>query len=183
MDIVLQTVLYAFLFLSGILCFYGELTKIILEWSSPNTFLIYCSTKSHINRPEMILNASTGVSPINISGFNFSCNWAAAWQNQQNDLCIQRRLRSAWATTQSDQSLHCPHEESLGPYLPTEHTAKTLIKLGGCPGWSESSLGMQVILLGLSCCGSYLHISKVRQQRNFDITPYTVMILSFLDLL
>ena len=30
--------------------------------------------------------------------------WAAAWQNQQNDLCAQRRLRSAWAATQSDQS-------------------------------------------------------------------------------
>ena len=36
--------------------------------------------------------------------------WAASWQNQ-NDLCAQRRLRSA----QSDQSLRCPHEESLGP--------------------------------------------------------------------
>ena len=24
--------------------------------------------------------------------------WAAAWQTQQNDLCAQRRLRSAWAS-------------------------------------------------------------------------------------
>ena len=38
-------------------------------------------------------------------------------------LCAQRRLRSAWASAQSDQNLRCPHEES------------------GCPGWSESSLG------------------------------------------
>ena len=30
--------------------------------------------------------------------------WAAAQQNQQNDLCTQQRLRSAWAFTQSDQS-------------------------------------------------------------------------------
>ena len=29
---------------------------------------------------------------------------AALWQNQQNDLCGQRRLRSAWASAQSDQS-------------------------------------------------------------------------------
>ena len=29
-------------------------------------------------------------------------------------LCAQRRLRSAWASAQSDQSLRCPHEESLG---------------------------------------------------------------------
>ena len=30
---------------------------------------------------------------------------------------------------QADLSLRCPHEESLGPYLSTERTAKTLIRL------------------------------------------------------
>ena len=58
--------------------------------------------------------------------------WAAAWQNQQNDLCIQRS---------SDQpghlpsliSLRCPHEETFNPQLPTECNAKTLIRLSGCP--------------------------------------------------
>ena len=30
-------------------------------------------------------------------------NWAATWQNQQNGMCAQRRLRSAWASAQSDQ--------------------------------------------------------------------------------
>ena len=30
-------------------------------------------------------------------------------------VCAQRRLRSAWVSAQSDQSLRCPHEESLGP--------------------------------------------------------------------
>ena len=33
-------------------------------------------------------------------------------------------------------------------------TAKTLIRLGGCPGWSESSLGAHAILLVLSWGGS-----------------------------
>ena len=33
--------------------------------------------------------------------------WDGAWQNQQNDLCTQRRLRSAWESTQSDQSSLC----------------------------------------------------------------------------
>ena len=56
-------------------------------------------------------------------------------------VCAQRRHRPAWASAQSDQDLCCPHEETLGPELPTECTAKTLIRLGGCPGWSESSLG------------------------------------------
>ena len=32
---------------------------------------------------------------------------ATTWRNQQNDLCAQQRLRSAWASAQSDQSLRC----------------------------------------------------------------------------
>ena len=66
--------------------------------------------------------------------------WAATCQNQQNE-CAPSEDRSAWASAQSDQSLRCPHEESLGPYLHIERTVKTLIRLGGCPGWSEYSLG------------------------------------------
>ena len=41
--------------------------------------------------------------------------WAASWQNQENGMNAQHRLRSAWASTQSDQSLCYLHEESLGP--------------------------------------------------------------------
>ena len=41
--------------------------------------------------------------------------WAEAWQNQQNNMCTQRKLRSAWASAQSDQNLRCPHEETLNP--------------------------------------------------------------------
>ena len=44
---------------------------------------------------------------------------------QKTTTCAQRRLGSAWASAQSDQSLRCPHEESLGPWLPFERTAKT----------------------------------------------------------
>ena len=66
--------------------------------------------------------------------------WAAS-KTKQNDLCTQPRLRSALASAQSDQSRPCPHEETLGSQLPMERTAKTLIRLGDCPGWSECSLG------------------------------------------
>ena len=38
-------------------------------------------------------------------------------------------------------------------------TAKTLIRLGRCPGWSEYSLGAHAILLVLSCCGSNWKLS------------------------
>ena len=32
-------------------------------------------------------------------------------------LCPHRRLRSAWASAQSDHSIRCPREETLGPKL------------------------------------------------------------------
>ena len=76
--------------------------------------------------------------------------------------CAQRRLRSAWAFAKSDQNLRCPHEESLGPKLPIERRSKTLIRLGGCPGWSESSLGAYATLLVLSWGGSYTDTIKKR---------------------
>ena len=67
---------------------------------------------------------------------------------QQNDLSAQRRLRSAWASDQSDQSLRCPHEETLVLCLPAERTSKTLLRLGGYPGWPECSLGAHYIFVG-----------------------------------
>ena len=58
-------------------------------------------------------------------------------------LCAQRRLRSAWASAQSDQSLRCaPHWVAKDPSF-FMRTEKTLIRLGGCPGRSESSLCAQ----------------------------------------
>ena len=41
---------------------------------------------------------------------------AASWQNQQNDMCAQRRLRSDWGSAQSDQSLRCPSEDWVLSY-------------------------------------------------------------------
>ena len=50
--------------------------------------------------------------------------WAATWQNQQNGLCAQRRLRSAWASAQSDQSLRCPLSGKLRTQTFFMRTAK-----------------------------------------------------------
>ena len=48
-------------------------------------------------------------------------------------------------------------------------TQRRLIRLGGCPGWAESSLGA-VILLVLSCCGSYTHLSvSLDHKTNYGI--------------
>ena len=66
------------------------------------------------------------------------------WRNKQNYpliitkylfhfLCAQRRLRSAWASAQSDQSLRCPLIEQLRSQGFFLQTAKTLIRRGRCP--------------------------------------------------
>ena len=49
-------------------------------------------------------------------------------------------MHSEDTPAQSDRGLRCPSEESLGPWLPTERTAKTL----------EYSLGAHAMLLVLS---------------------------------
>ena len=63
-------------------------------------------------------------------------------------------LWSACKSMQTDQSSLSTWRNlwSLATYWAQ---AKTLIRLGRCPGWSESSLGTQFILWVLSCCGSY----------------------------
>ena len=82
------------------------------------------------------------------------------WRQMSHDMtkpaklvCTQRRLRSAWASAQSDQSSLCAqwaakdprflHADSEDSDQPGHRTVKTLIRLGRCPGWSESSLGTQ----------------------------------------
>ena len=59
-------------------------------------------------------------------------------------------------------SLHCALNRKLRVQCFFMRTGKTQIRLGGCPGWSESSLGAQVILLVLSCCGSYYETQRNR---------------------
>ena len=67
--------------------------------------------------------------------------WLAKW-----------RLRSTWLSTQSDQS-SLSARRNLGSVATIECTAKTLIRLGGCPGWSTSSPCVRIILFVLSCSG------------------------------
>ena len=48
---------------------------------------------------------------------------------------------------------------------------RRLIGLGGCPGWSEDSLGTHAILLILSCSGSYMLQILWSSCRNSDGGP------------
>ena len=47
-------------------------------------------------------------------------------------------------SAQSDQSLRCPHEQTLQPWLSQMRPVKILIRLCECTVWSKSSLGVQV---------------------------------------
>ena len=55
------------------------------------------------------------------------------------------KIQMSLASAQTDQSLRCPHEDTLNPKLPIERTTKTLIRLGGCHF---------AIVSVLSCAGS-----------------------------
>ena len=66
------------------------------------------------------------------------------------------------ASAQSDQSFRCALIRSLRTQGFFMRTATTLIRLGGCPGWSESWLGAQIVLLVLSCGGS-LNVSVMQR--------------------
>ena len=67
---------------------------------------------------------------------------------------------SAWASAQTDQSLRYALNGKLRTKAFFMWTAKTLIRLGGCTGWSESSLGANAILLVLSWGGSYVRTPR-----------------------
>ena len=113
--------------------------------------------------------------------------WAASRQNQQNGICTQRRLRSAWASAQCDQSNRCPHKESLGSERPIDRKAKLLVRLGGCPGWSESSLGAHAMPICWFCheaahvsCENLCIISKLYSARYFFFFFFFSFIYFFL---
>ena len=68
------------------------------------------------------------------------------WHDKTSKVTVHpAKTQISLASAQSDQSLHC----ALSGYLRTEgffmRTVKTLIRLGGCPGWSESSLATQLL--------------------------------------
>ena len=49
--------------------------------------------------------------PCRPADINEAEKWATSWQNQQNHLCVQWRLRSAWASPQSGQSIRSLRNE------------------------------------------------------------------------
>ena len=48
-------------------------------------------------------------------------------ENLLSNMCAQGRLKSACASTQSDQSLRCPHDETLHSWISKMRPVKILI--------------------------------------------------------
>ena len=59
------------------------------------------------------------------------------------DVCSERRLESACALTQSDQSFRCPNEKKTAP-LATQSEVKLLIRMCEYAGGYESLLDAYV---------------------------------------
>ena len=69
---------------------------------------------------------------------NPHCEWQHKWLNNWNK-AEKMRHNTRWAATwQNQQSDSAPSEDSDQPGHPPSQ-----IRLGGCPGWSESSMGAQ----------------------------------------
>ena len=69
-------------------------------------------------------------------------NWATTWQNQRNECAPSEESDSLGIRPVWSQSLLCAQWVAKDPRF-LHADSKTLIRLGGCPGWSESSLGAQ----------------------------------------
>ena len=66
-------------------------------------------------------------------------------------VCAQRRLRSAWASTQSDQSFRCQHEEKAWVFSYLISASEDSDQTGQMPRLIWVFPGRTVTLLVLSC--------------------------------
>ena len=70
-------------------------------------------------------------------------------------MCTHQRFGSHCAFAQSDQNPHWAHFGYPRVQSFFMRTTMTLIRLRGCAGWSESSLGAHARRYVFSCCDSY----------------------------
>ena len=125
----------------------GSLTKAAVDWVLAQSTVIHNSIIYHYSS---IISLYSWYAVLAVDS-----TWAAERQNQRYDLCAKQRLRSAWASAQSDQSLLC-----------AQWVAKDLMFLHGDredsdqTGWKPRLIwifaGRTVIWLVLSCGGSYV---------------------------
>ena len=94
-----------------------------------------------LKRLQQRSNVYTCISRLNKSFVSYNRNVCRNMTKPTKWLCAQWRLRSARESAHSDQSLCCVLNGQLRTQAFFLRTTKTLTRLAGCPGWSESSLG------------------------------------------
>ena len=122
----------------------------------------FSSTENQIpNENDMprLYTISKWIKPL--SCCNVTLRWAATWQNHQSGCppgegsdqpghspslirVFAVRMKKAWVLSyplSAQRRLWSDWESSLCAQWVAKDTAKTLIRLGGCPVWSESLLG------------------------------------------
>ena len=73
-------------------------------------------TESPVIIVDLSMNSKDPEKTTNVQNHRMSLHiWASTRQNLQNSMCAQQRLRSAWASAQSDQSLAVCIKKTLGP--------------------------------------------------------------------
>ena len=103
--------------------------------------------------------------------------WAKARQNQQNDIYAQRRLRSASASSQSDQSSLCAHWIAKSPScLPAD--SENSYQTGQIPRliWVFAGHTSHFVL---SCCSSFENYMKSLWQAFNHTAEYDAMISDY----
>ena len=98
--------------------------------------------------------------------------WAATRENQQCG-CVPSADSDQPGRPPSLISLRCPRGGTWDPWLSFKITAKTLIGLGGSPGWSESAL----------CPQPLCWFSRVAAQLSYHVhlQTFTMIIMWFAD--
>ena len=91
------------------------------------------------------------------------CIWTASWQNQQSAIYAQRRLRSTYASAQSDQSSLCTQWVAKVPMF-LQGASEDSHQTGRCPCWYEPSLEADVIL---SCGGSLIALKEFTVENHY----------------
>ena len=103
----------------------------------------------------------------------------ASWQNQPNGMCTQRRLRSAWTSSQSDQSLLSTWRRlgSLATHWVHSEDSDQTVRM---PRLIWVFVGCTVILLVLSWGSSYTELEEA-SNRELDIWLHFITVYAHLE--
>ena len=122
--------------------------------SAVSRLTVDCDRESGLQKRGLLLRplAKTRMHFLNVSHLMTK---PTKWPLRPAKTQISLGIRLVWS-----KSSQCAQWVAEDPMF-FMRTAKTLIRLGGCPGWFVSSLSAMVILLVLSCGGSCIHCSCV----------------------